>query len=76
MKHGGRHEHKKVIYANNQFSMIHLISMCGELAYWRPIRLQAPLLAEKVPCTEAGEGEGRGTVHLCVFPNGGGDKVK
>ena len=49
--------------------LLSIISLCGELANWRPLQLQAPLLAKKVPqiLCEKGEGEGaRGTVHLWV----------
>ena len=57
--------------------LLSIISLCVELANWRPLQLQAPLLAKKVPWTdpewegrrEKGEGEGegaRGTVHLWV----------
>ncbi len=69
---GGQHKHlKKIICAAKQFSIIYHITVWG-------IGKLVPLLAEKVPCTEAvrsGKGRGarpQGTVHLSQMERTGG----
>ena len=51
---GGRQEHiKKYIYLlRPEQSWAQDRTMCGELAYWRPLWLQAHLLVGEVACTD------------------------
>ncbi len=57
MTRGGRHKHLKKKKSAPRFSIIYHITVWG-------IGKLAPLLAEKVPCTEAVQGRGGGGIHL------------
>ena len=53
IRRGGRQEHlKKKSSGPRSGFLLSIISLCVELANWRPLQLQVPLLAKKVPWTD------------------------